>query len=144
MTANRRAIPIRPMLWLLLAALVPALLSAWLHPRRPVWLKPADVSEVSVPQARSQTDAVWVDTRSVEAFARAHVPGAISLPAGAWETHVEAVVTAWRPGLTVVVYCDAATCDASQSMARRLRDELGLENVHVLAGGWQAWQEATR
>lgn len=136
--------PIRSVLWLLLAALVPASLSAWLHPHRPAWHKSTDVSEISVAQVRNQTDVVWVDARSAEAFARAHVPGAISLPAETWEAHVEAVVTAWRPGLTVVVYCDAATCAASQSVARRLRDELGMENVHVLAGGWQAWQEAPR
>ncbi len=130
--------------WLLLAALIPALLSAWMHPRRPLWQKPAEVGEVSVASVRSRADVVWVDARSEAAFSGGHIPGAISLPLDGWADHVEAVVNAWKPGVMVVVYCDAETCAASQSVARRLRDELGLEEVYVLAGGWQKWQEAAR
>jgi rhodanese-related sulfurtransferase len=135
----RKAVPL-----LLLAALIPALLSAWLHPCRPLWQKSAKVGEVSVASVRSRADVVWVDARSEAAFAVGHIPGAISLPLDGWTGHVEAVVSAWKPGVTVVVYCDAATCAASQSVARRLRDELGLDEVYVLSGGLQKWQEAAR
>ena len=130
--------------WLLLAALIPALLSASIHPRRPLWQKSVGVGEVSVASVRSRADIVWVDARSEAAFSGGHIPGAILLPLDGWTDHVEALLGAWKPGVMVVVYCDAETCAASQSVARRLRDELGLEEVYVLAGGWRKWQEAAR
>lgn len=89
----RKAVP-----WLLLAALIPAALSAWLHPRRPLWLNSAEVNEVSVMSVRSRADVVWIDARSEAAFSGGHIPGAISLPVDGWTGRVEAVVNAWKPG----------------------------------------------
>jgi rhodanese-related sulfurtransferase len=130
--------------WLLLVALVPALLTAAFHPRRPEWGRGADrVAEVSWRQvAEGQEPVLWVDARPEVAYAREHVPGALSLPEAQWEERLPAVIRAWRPGTRIVVYCDDRACDTAQSVARRLRRDLGLSEIFVLQGGWRAWNHA--
>lgn len=126
---------------LLLIALVPALLSAWLHPHKPTRDREGDVS---VRVAAGWPAVLWVDARSASAYQRAHVPGAVNLSAGAWEAQIGEFVEAWAPGRRVVVYCDGHGCNASREVAQRLRDELGLPDIHVLTGGWDAWQEGRK
>lgn len=131
----------RVVAWLLLAALAPALLASWLHPHRPSWKSDG---EVGVATARGWSDVLWVDARSAAAYDRDHVPGALNLSPGSWEAGVEAVVTAWSPERRVVVYCDGHGCQASREVAQRLRAELGLKEVYVLTGGWDAWRGARK
>jgi len=123
---------------LLMVALLPALLSAWLHPLKPEWERTGDVSLATV---AAWTDVLWVDARASEAFAKGHIPDAQNLTTAAWESQVEAVVVAWKPGMRVVVYCDGKGCEASHEVAARLKTELGFESVHVLIGGWEAWSK---
>ncbi len=125
----------------LLLALVPALLSAWLHPRKPSWER---TGEVALSTVAGWADVLWIDARPATAYSEAHVPGALNLPSGAWESHIETVLIAWAPERRVVVYCDGHSCRASHEVAARMRTELGLENVHVLTGGWDAWRQAGR
>ena len=42
-----------------------------------------------------------------------------------------AVVDAWAPGDKVVVYCSSLSCQASHEVGRRLREQVGMENVFV-------------
>ena len=131
---------------LLLAALVPALLAAAFHPRRPAWLKDqAMVLEVAWSTIREWPGLrLLVDARSEVAFRRQHIPGAFPLGEAQWEERLPAFIKAWQPGARVVVYCDNAGCQASQAVARRLRRELGIADVFVLKGGWSAWLEAQK
>ncbi len=125
-------------LTLLLAAIAPALLTAWLHPRAPAWTLPAATGELTWQQARALPDPLWIDARPATEFAIAHLPGALSLPAAEWDSRIETILGEWRPGRPVIVYCGGNGCQASHDVARRLHDELGLSNIHVLAGGWTA------
>jgi rhodanese-related sulfurtransferase len=84
---------------------------------------------------------LWVDARSRERYEAGHVAGAILLNEDHWEELVPAFLDAWDPEKTIVVYCDGGKCDASRGVAARLRDELKLESVYVLQGGWTAWRE---
>lgn len=129
---------------LLVAALVPALLAAVLHPRRPAWSRAqAEAPEVSWAEVAGWSGPVlFVDARAPDAFARRHIPGAQSLPESQWETQLPEVIRTWQPGCRVVVYCDNQACDASQEVAGRLRRELGISQVYVLQGGWSAWLAA--
>ena len=70
--------------------------------------------------------------------------GAILLNEEHWEELIPAFLDAWDPEKTIVVYCDGGKCDASRAIATRLRDELKLESVYVLQGGWTAWRENER
>lgn len=130
----------------LLLALVPALLAVAFHPRRPAWSRDqALVPEVTWATVRDWRGLVlFVDARNAAAYQRQHIPGALSLSERGWEGLLEALVTAWRPAGRVVAYCDDQGCEASQSVARRLRRELGVNDVFVLKGGWRAWLEAQK
>jgi rhodanese-related sulfurtransferase len=95
---------------------------------------------VTVVQARTWGDnAIWVDARPDDEFARDHVPGALSLNEDRWNELLPQFLAAWSPEKRVVVYCSSQGCNASREVARRLRDEPQLKNVFVLQGGWEEW-----
>lgn len=123
---------------LLLLALAPALVSGVVQLK---WTG-LDTGQDEVPasEVRSWGDKVqWVDARPRAKFEEGHLPGAVSLNEDEWDQLVPAFLDAWEPEKTVVVYCDGGSCDASHAVARRLREELKLENVRVLKGGLKEW-----
>jgi len=130
-------------LLLLLLALIPATLSALLHPRRPAWtqqeLGPGELllSDVAV-----WRDApLWIDARTRAKFEQARIPGAVLLNEDQWDELLPGVLAAWKPDQSIVVYCDDRLCDSSHAVAARLR-EAGVSPVFVLKGGWEAWKGA--
>ena len=84
---------------------------------------------------------LWVDARSRKRYELEHIPGAILLNEDEWERCVPEFLDAWSPDKTIVVYCDGGRCEASHAVAARLREELQLESVYVLKGGWDAWRK---
>jgi rhodanese-related sulfurtransferase len=52
------------------------------------------------------------------------------------------MLNTWSPDKRTVVYCSTQACHASHEVAKRLREEAGLQNVYVLHGGWEKWLEA--
>ncbi len=131
---------------ILVVALVPALLAAWLHSRRPGWSR----DQAAIPELewksvqQSPGPVLLVDARSAAAYESDHIPGALWLGASPGDDGMIAVARAWQPGTRLVVYCDSPRCDGAQAAARRLRRELDLDDVVVLKGGWSAWIEARR
>jgi rhodanese-related sulfurtransferase len=131
---------------LLVLALVPALLTAWLNPKRPAWgwTRPA-VTELALADAEHLAPPViWVDARPDEEYAAQHIPGALSLNEDRWDELIKNFLDTWsdQPGARVVVYCNSQRCDASRAVAVRLHHEYQIGNVFVLQGGWNAWLEA--
>lgn len=129
---------------LTLLAVIPAVCTGWLHPKRPVWSwSPPAVIQVELETVtRWRTPVLWVDARPASAYVKRHVPDAISLNETEWELLLPGFIEAWRPDVKVVVYCDSQTCNSSEEVARRLRRELNLDEVFVLKGGWSSWLEA--
>ena len=102
----------RRILLLLLLPLVPALLTGWLHPRRPDWFAALHpVPQIAL--AALPDGALWVDAREPAVFAAGHVPGALPLSETAWEQNLPAFIDAWSPDRPVIVYCGGETCGAS-------------------------------
>jgi rhodanese-related sulfurtransferase len=100
---------------------------------------------VTVDQARTWGgNAIWVDARPDEEFARDHVPEALSLNEDRWNELLSQFLAVWSPGKKVVVYCSSLSCNASREVARRLRKEAQLPDVFVLEGGWEAWVKKNR
>lgn len=97
--------------------------------------------QISFAEAQALSGPVlWIDARSEILFARGHIPGAHNLSEDNWSEHITAVLAAWEPGQTIIVYCDSASCLASEAVAERLRGpEYGLAPVRVLQGGWAKW-----
>lgn len=133
---------------LLLLALPLALAvgSAHYHPRRPGWdlQRVPGEGEVSLQKALGWgSQALWLDARSRKAYQRQHVPGAMLLNEDDWESLMMAALEAWAPDRPLVVYC-SRECQSSHAVAERLKREAGLQDVYVLAGGWEAWRYGTR
>lgn len=137
----RRAL--RDTVVLLVLAALPAALAAWLHPGlRNGPTPPLGEHEITLATAQAWADNVlWVDARGDEAFARGHIPGAISLEPSVREERMGELLERWTPETRIVVYCDSRSCDLSRTLAEELRSELGLDEVYYLRGGWEAWQE---
>jgi 3-mercaptopyruvate sulfurtransferase SseA len=56
-----------------------------------------------------------------------------------WNELLPQFLEQWSPEKRVVVYCSAQSCNAAVEVARRLREEAGLNNIFVLQGGWEEW-----
>lgn len=128
---------------LILAALaiVPGLGQAIYFRDKVSWQSAVPASEmVTVAQARAWGgNAIWVDARPDDEFARDHVPGAVSLNEDRWSELLRPFLAEWSPEKKIVVYCSSQGCNASREVARRLRAEAQLKNVFVLEGGWEEW-----
>lgn len=129
---------------LVLLALVPATLSALFHPRRPAFSDPVGPGEIALAEVlRNPGSFLWVDARPDAEYLKGHVPGALRLMEDEWDDLVPAVLQAWPTGKPAVVYCSARQCENSKAVAARLR-EFNVGQVHVLKGGWEAWQGAQK
>ena len=133
---------IREVVVLVLAAAVPALLAAFFHPElRDGPVPPRKAFEITAMMAiDAAANVVWVDARVPARFDEGHGPGAISCPPADWEERLLLLIEQWKPGMQIVVYCDGSSCDLSEQLAIRLRDEGGLTDVYFLRGGWDAWK----
>ncbi|RIL06691.1 MAG: rhodanese [Proteobacteria bacterium] len=80
-------------------------------------------------------NVVVIDARSSEAFAREHIPGAISLP---HRTMDAATTRALDRTALIVTYCDGIGCNASTKGAYNLA-RLGFR-VKELIGGLDWWK----
>ena len=107
------------------------------------WQLPVPASEmVTVVQARAWGEnAIWIDARPDEEFARDHVPGAPSLNEDRWNELLPQFLAVWSPEKKIVVYCSSQSCNASREVAHRLRNQAQppMQNVFVLEGGWEEW-----
>ncbi|MGF1530232.1 MAG: rhodanese-like domain-containing protein [Puniceicoccaceae bacterium] len=100
----------------------------------------AKEGEVTFSQIQAWAQEIlWVDARQKSDWDAGRIENAVWLSEGNFESGLSLFLDRWYPGLAVVVYCDAQDCDASTAVAARLRDELEIDNVWVLKGGWQAW-----
>ena len=133
---------IRDIVLIAAIAAVPAMVSALVHPNRPALPGPEiPEGELTLDQVQAlpAEDVLYLDARTREHYEEDHIPGALLLDEGEWDSLLLDVLTAWQPGMTVIVYCDSRLCDASHHVAKRLRDEMGWEDVYVLHGGWETW-----
>ncbi len=81
-------------------------------------------------------DFVLLDVRGPQAWARAHVPGAINLP------HADITadrMAAWPEDTTFVVYCAGPHCNGANKAAVRLA-KLG-RKVKEMIGGMTGWAD---
>ncbi len=134
---------------ILLAATAAWATHAW-HPRAPALYlveEPLRKDEVSmqVIQQRWQGKVLWIDARIQEQYDEAHIPGAVLLNEQHFEEQLfgllDTLQTNTKP---IILYCNAAKCDASRKILERLKQTLSIENAFVLKGGWNAWQQVAK
>jgi rhodanese-related sulfurtransferase len=132
---------------ILLATLIAATGTHFLHPRAPQWFakdEPLAADEVTIDliQQKWNGNVLWIDARSRDAYTAAHIPDALSLneqeaDAQMFE-HIDKLQDNTRP---IIVYCDDHACQASRKIAAYLRERLPGSAIYVLRGGWKAWME---
>lgn len=135
---------IRQVVLLLLLPVLLGGLNGWLNPNTPPW-NPMQLAEGEIGLEHLlewKNDYILVDARTPDAYEVAHMPGAVNLYAGEFDTQILNVLDVWSPDRSVIVYCDSRQCDASAEMAARLREDFQMEQVYVLKGGWESWTEA--
>lgn len=94
-----------------------------------------DAWDLSVDLKSGHPDIVVIDARAREAYAQAHIPGAVSFPHR--EMTPEATARLER-GKVYIVYCDGIGCNASTKGAYKLA-RLGFRTKELL-GGLDWWR----
>ena len=82
-------------------------------------------------------DAVVLDTRSAESYARGHIVGARNVPMDELDGHMEKL--ARLRNKPVVAVCDSGVTSSKAVNALR---NAGFESVYNLKGGMNAWGQA--
>ena len=95
-------------------------------------------------QRHGQDDVVFVDLRDVRELEReGMIPGAFHCPRGMLEFWIDPdspyYKDAFAPGKQFVFYCNAAWRSA---LAADVAQQMGMENVVELDGGFTAWKDA--
>ena len=96
---------------------------------------------LSAEEAASLPTVLWIDARTQEEFDEERVKGALLLNEDDWEALFFPVLEAWNPDQAIAVYCSRSACLRSLDVAKRLREELGVEEVFAVSGGWEALME---
>jgi len=122
-------------IWLVLIAVTSGAMLAWPSiSRRAGGLS---VSTLQATQLINHKDALMLDVRSADDFARSHILNAKNIPAGQLGGRLaELEKFRARP---VVVCCQTGN-SATPSCA--LLQKAGFTEVHLLAGGISAWEQA--
>ena len=120
------------------------------HPRAPALYlvqEPLRNDEVSmkVIQDRWQGKVLWIDARIQEQYDAEHIPGAVLLNEQHFEEQLFVLLDTLQSNTKpIIVYCNAAKCDASRKILERLKMTLPIENAFVLKGGWNAWKQVAK
>jgi len=93
-----------------------------------------DCWDVHEAMSSGKADFVLLDVRSPAAFAKGHVPGAVSLPHG---KIVESTLRAYPMDTVLVVYCAGPHCNGAHRGAIRIA-KLG-RPVKLMIGGITGW-----
>ena len=97
----------------------------------------AAVSTTEATQLINREDALMVDVRDQDAFAKAHILNARSVPMSQIVARSQELASQKEKPL--ILYCDSGS--RSLAAAAIFRKQ-GFSRVHSLTGGLQAWQQA--
>lgn len=94
--------------------------------------------------AAGGSDVVFVDLREPEELTRdGKVPGAVAAPRGMLEFYADPESPYHKPelasGKTILLYCASA---GRSALAAKTLQDMGLDNVGHIAGGFKAWAAA--
>lgn len=97
----------------------------------------ADCWDVHHAMANGLQDFVLLDVRGRNAYAEAHVPGALSLPHA--DITMERMARGWPAETLFVVYCAGPHCNGADRAALKLAT-LGYA-VKIMIGGMTGWAD---
>jgi len=82
--------------------------------------------------------AVYVDVRSRQSYATAHIPGAISIPRSEMLNRLREM----PPGKMLITYCACKEAEHTSALAVLELNAHGIRNTAALLGGWNEWKAA--
>jgi rhodanese-related sulfurtransferase len=83
----------------------------------------------------NDSDTVVIDVREPEEFLKSHIENAINTPLGNLQTHMSNLEA--NKNKPILIACQTGTRSAS---AGKLLSKAGFEQVFVITGGMQAWE----
>ncbi len=86
----------------------------------------------------SEGEALFIDSRTKEAFQAGHILGAVSIPFEERKEEDALNLLSFPPEGTLVVYCDGSECNSSLELAK-LFHKKGFKDIRVFFGGWVEW-----
>lgn len=111
-------------------------------PAVPDTREPLEVQYATIKKFWDAGNALFVDARSAEEYAEAHIPGAVNLPFDNVFKNPELAKGLDAKGRPIVItYCGGGDCDLSRNLAFSLIDA-GHKKVLVFLGGLPGWKEA--
>ena len=87
---------------------------------------------------QSGEDFALVDVREKEESAQGTIPGAVALPRGVLELHIDEVTT--DKDKKIVCYCGGGSRSA---LAAYMLKRMGFKNAMSLSGGYRGWKESS-
>jgi len=108
------------------------------------------VSADSVQGSIGEANLVIIDARGADAYAAAHIPGAINLIYGKYlsfgsgllptaKLNKKLSAAGLRRGMTFVIYDDTTASWGAAGRIFWMLEYLGCKKVHILDGGWDKW-----
>ena len=99
----------------------------------------AEIDEIGAADARERSTSpeppLFLDVREREEWEEGAIPGAVHIPRGQLESHIEGLLP--ERSREIVVYCAVG---ARSAFAAKSLEELGYEQVSSLAGGFTDWK----
>lgn len=89
----------------------------------------------------AEQDAVFLDARAPEDYARGHILCAQNVPWQSFESYIDFIWDTIPDDAWIVTYCDGEHCTFGEDLAQELM-AMGYKNVKVLINGWTRWREA--
>ena len=99
-------------------------------------IKEIDSSELRRMQ-KNREDMALVDVREPDETSRGMIPGAVPIPRGVLEVHIDSVTT--DKNKKIVCYCAGGSRSA---LAAWMLKKMGFKNAISLAGGYKGWQQS--
>lgn len=141
---------LRQALLLILLASAAGTTAFWLHPQAPALylteepLQPDEITLKDLSQ-RWKGDVIWLDARSQDQYAIAHIPEARLLNEQKFDDQLlemlDILQTNTKP---IIIYCTGQKCEASRHVREKLLSRVPIEHekCFILKGGFPAWQAA--
>ncbi len=108
----------------------------------------AEAEDLFAQKIQTGEGAVFVDSRSRQDFAAAHIPGALSVPVAELKRsgkeasgEVLSEALAFPADQVLIVYCEGGDCQTSVTLAKLIHEK-GFTDIRILSGGWEEWTAA--
>lgn len=99
-------------------------------------IREIDSNELRQMRQRGE-DFCLIDVREPEETAQGTIPGAVPIPRGVLELHIDRVTT--DKNKPVVCYCGGGSRSA---LAAQMLKKMGFKNAISLAGGYRGWRQS--